>query len=700
MKKGFSILMVLFLTLVLSAFFMAISLRVGNVIKSVSIKELKADLKMISSNALFLIASKVRSDYMKLGDFRIDQSSFNEASPPSWIDDFLNKITPDQTLEGISWDEMISYFDFTKCYAPTSDFQNLINSLYEGVSVYLFPNKYYSKVFLCVARAERNNVISYSWALITPRYFSNWAVFSLEGVNGYYAWGERIDGPSFFGEPYGLKTWGDISPIPPGSTLPPDALGTGPFFNGESRVTSFEYRVSGTQNPSSYFIRFDSDGDGEFEYEFSTRYYYSNSLETSNTPLWVYRLSGSRVSSVIYAYPGHYEIDSENKVITIHMGEMYTEISPDLFPFTFASGGVIISDEEYNLRKSEFERKEDYYENIEEQTNLLEFPQDSGKLDSTIDPSEEYGIAFRGQKLKIYFDVLTVEEIINLEGEDMTFNGLSDDATCSYVKIAYPSNNPVDELIIVIPESSLKDQEGKPISPPWNAFVYEKKKTGKKWTLVYTNPISFKFNGLIIDGHGGSGGSQGQGEAIEIGYGVKNDYIARVMGRFTLVSRGSVEIYGSLIYDGVFDKLNELGLLGTDKSIPEYLEEHGEQGRDILNDLISETNTIDMLNVVSLRRDITLMDTDYTKNAKLFGNFFTFGGKFAVVHSSKNRGYRHVFGSVTAKGLTYTFTGSYDNWNGWKEYNIYDDRLYRNEALPFGTPLVENEIYVLGFRSM
>ena len=718
MKKGFSVLLVLFLTLVLAALFMAVSLRVGNLVRSINLREIKMNLKATAGNVLFLIASKIRNDYIdnidNNGNYDFDLSAFDEVVSPPWIEDFLDKVTTNQTLEGISWSEAVSSFDLNTCYVPKSDLQNLINSLYENVSVCLFQHKYISNFLLCITRSEKGNFVSYSWGFITPKYYSNWAVFSLEGVgeggsNYYYAWGERIDGPSFFGYPHNLNVLGDISPIPPGSTLPPDAIGTGPFFNGRVVTTGLIYKVSGTRNEATYRIEFDSDEDGEYEDVFSTPYYYSYSLETNDTPLWVYKVSDGQVEEVIYAYPGNYEIDRINKVIRINKGIKYEDLSPDLFPFTFASGGDIISRDDWEtIKRLDFEKKEEYYEEIDEQASLLVFPQDSGKLDDpdTIDPSQGYGIRFQGQKLKVYFDVLKVEEIKTRDGEDLEFPGLSEDATCSYIEIEYPSNEPNKALIIVIPESSLKDQEGNPLPYPWDAFIYEKNKKGKNWSLVYDNPIPFKFNGLIMNIHGGSGSSQGEGEAIEIGYGIKDEHVARIMGRFTLVSRGSIEIYGDLIYDGVYNKLNELGLLDESKSIPEYLNEHGEAGRNILNELVSETNTIDMLNVVSLRRDITLMiakndeeTEDYTKNVKLFGNFFCFGGKFAVQHPDVNKGYRHVFGSITARELTYTFTGSYDDWQGWKEYNVYDDRLYNNTLLPFGTPQMR-EIIILSFRVM
>lgn len=164
-------------------------------------------------------------------------------------------------------------------------------------------------------------------------------------------------------------------------------------------------------------------------------------------------------------------------------------------------------------------------------------------------------------------------------------------------------------------------------------------------------------------------------------------------GKFTILSRnGDISTNGDIVYH---DMLND----------PIFRSYFTTPGRPFdsdydPNDAINNTQTDDMLNLVVADGVIKLpYYNSYTwynkvKNIKITANLFAFGrgsrGQITIENYQRyteNMGYRHLFGTMVNRDSGPA--GTIDRWGniqGFRSRNYYDERLYGNEDMPFGTP--------------
>ena len=231
-------------------------------------------------------------------------------------------------------------------------------------------------------------------------------------------------------------------------------------------------------------------------------------------------------------------------------------------------------------------------------------------------------------------------------------------------------------------------------------FVYYQ---GQDRKLMFPDigAVPYRFNGVIS----AYGNVEMGGEGIPGGQGSQgSQQVSTLYGKYTIISEtGDVKIKGDIIYGGLYNDLKE-GHLGHSLL---------DDGID-LNELAKKNNINSMLNIVSLGGSIYIpKENPQPKNILVTANLLTFGsGEYTGDHYDKkghlwiqdfsnmgNEGYRQIFGSIITRKMDPTFTGGETNWRGYKEYNIYDKRLYVNEDLPLATPQTNDVIY-FGTRMM
>lgn len=161
-------------------------------------------------------------------------------------------------------------------------------------------------------------------------------------------------------------------------------------------------------------------------------------------------------------------------------------------------------------------------------------------------------------------------------------------------------------------------------------------------------------------------------------------------GKYTIRSKqGDIKLYGDILY---YDML-------SDNTFRGYVNQPGLEFAADYDPNTSATNLNDMINLVATDGNIIIpfQDTkegkDAIRNIKLFSNLFAFGknsghsntGQILIENYDRysvNLGYRHVFGTMVSVEAGPAGSGN----NGFRSRNYYDERLYGNIDMPFGSP--------------
>lgn len=161
-------------------------------------------------------------------------------------------------------------------------------------------------------------------------------------------------------------------------------------------------------------------------------------------------------------------------------------------------------------------------------------------------------------------------------------------------------------------------------------------------------------------------------------------------GKYTIRSKqGDIKLYGDILY---YDML-------SDNTFRGYVNQPGLEFAADYDPNTSATNLNDMINLVATDGNIIMpfQDTkegrDAISNIKLFSNLFAFGknsghsntGQILIEDYNRysvNLGYRHVFGTMVSVEAGPAGSGS----SGFRSRNYYDERLYGNIDMPFGSP--------------
>ncbi|AKI97744.1 hypothetical protein [Kosmotoga pacifica] len=212
--------------------------------------------------------------------------------------------------------------------------------------------------------------------------------------------------------------------------------------------------------------------------------------------------------------------------------------------------------------------------------------------------------------------------------------------------------------------------------------------------LIYPSftatPVMLTHKGLmIVDNNISIGGS-----GIKYGVGKTLGREATVIeGKFTILSKnGNIATNGDIIYHDLL----------SDSTFMSYVDQPGEAFDPDYdpNDSAYAVSLDDMLNLVAANGNIylpyaaTYADRMRIKNIKLTSNIFAFGkGNRGEINIEKyykynvNMGYRHIFGTMVSRDNSAAGTsGWYGESYGFRSRNYYDERLYGNEDMPFGTP--------------
>lgn len=178
------------------------------------------------------------------------------------------------------------------------------------------------------------------------------------------------------------------------------------------------------------------------------------------------------------------------------------------------------------------------------------------------------------------------------------------------------------------------------------------------------------------------------GAAIDGGVGKSLGRDATVIdGRYTIRSKeGDISLYGDILYNDML----------SDSAFRNYVNTAGLPFDSTYDPNTATGGLNDMLNLVATDGNIimpyqsSVEGRNKIKNIKLFSNLFAFSGggntgKIIIEDYDSyniNMGYRHSFGTMVSIETSAAGQGG----NGFRSRNYYDERLYGNKDMPFGSP--------------
>ena len=209
MKKGYALIISLILLTTIMLFISAIFIKASNTIRHVSITAMRLSAEDTALKALMMTAVYLRSKYDIISGFNsLTFSSIDQEKYDSFRKFVLSSSGP---VERQIWEKEIfkRWFDdtnFMKNLKDENKFLDILEKAYEkglidnpeNLEIICFPDKYNMKILLLYVKTKEN---VYSWALLGPLTYGNFAIFLPNGMPlyTYYGDGEVIDGPAWFG---------------------------------------------------------------------------------------------------------------------------------------------------------------------------------------------------------------------------------------------------------------------------------------------------------------------------------------------------------------------------------------------------------------------------------------------------------------------------------------------------------------------
>ena len=218
MKKGYALVVSLILLVAIMLFVSAIFIKASNTVKRVSMTAVRLFEEETALKALVITAAYLRSKYDIISGFSsLTFSSIDQQKYDSLKTFVLKTAGP---KERHIWEEDVfaRWFDGTTLMKDLKEDSELVEILEnasekglindpQDLEIACFPDRYSRRILLLYVKTRKN---VYSWALLGPLTYGNFAVFLPNGmpkyignrkirVNTYYGDGEVIDGPAWFG---------------------------------------------------------------------------------------------------------------------------------------------------------------------------------------------------------------------------------------------------------------------------------------------------------------------------------------------------------------------------------------------------------------------------------------------------------------------------------------------------------------------
>ncbi len=359
-RNGFLLPVTLVLMLIASVMSVVLIKDITNMSQILNSQEREASLRIQSENVFFALLGMFQSVYSTKGSLNPSYLVFNENSPnenPNWLtmespeDDWFSPFFDsfDDSYENLAWKELFEMFG--DIHYSTSILEDILINFTDNLPVNVVILRNFESMLLVFVRV-RNSANSTSndsifWGLITPKYFSNWAVFYRDGISSSYGWDEMIDGPSYYGGSIkkignkwqweaknGIGSYIMVPPLP-GQEESPWAYAVGATFSGKmqnvnpwgnkfnlsyidpySVLGKVSVRLNLNDNPNWEYSSSNgayTESDGKFYI-----YYDGNSpnyvIEVSEEEISILRNSEGKVIAVEVQKPGGRGI-SYNKVI-------------------------------------------------------------------------------------------------------------------------------------------------------------------------------------------------------------------------------------------------------------------------------------------------------------------------------------------------------------------------------------------------
>ncbi len=712
-KRGFILVSVIIMMIVATIIIEVVITKIQNNLNLTVTNMEKLTLQKRAGDAFITLYTYFRDQYRDHYVFNFDD--LQQSSTPTWFNDFKNKIAGGDSPEAQAWNEVFSNFS-KPFYVPKPSLQYLIKSVSgDNIQVVLTPLNDYNNLIFVVVRAYSKRQSAYFSGFVSPKFFTNWAIFALEGVNGYYAYGEKIDGPSYFGGNLGIM-----------SKNPPLTSSNGPSFIGFTQYGKLSEIFNKTHLPEDLPTNDNHGNKVEVwlngNYEGKGWYYYSSSNSANlwktgeiNTLEEQRRLIKDDKSMLI-------DVSAVDKFSADHTqiwvrGRLY-DLENDPLSLIFQGGYEKLNSSQINDMKNYFDNINNIYKNqVEAMTRpasdiFLRYINKQPLTDSSSGvylkdftwKDDGYIYHESADNITVITDVMETHVAANTYDVTLpsTFATPGELVQVTEIKwtdyYSYHHAKRNVAQVIITPVNSLKNNE-----PPWNSMTFFVYYQGQDRKLMFPDigAVPYRFNGVIS----AYGNVEMGGEGIPGGQGSQgSQQVSTLYGKYTIISEtGDVKIKGDIIYGGLYNDLKE-GHLGHSLL---------DDGID-LNELAKKNNINSMLNIVSLGGSIYIpKENPQPKNILVTANLLTFGsGEYTGDHYDKkghlwiqdfsnmgNEGYRQIFGSIITRKMDPTFTGGETNWRGYKEYNIYDKRLYVNEDLPLATPQTNDVIY-FGTRMM
>lgn len=705
--------------------------------RNVTLIQRKFDNQIDAGNVFFSLVGYFQSKYNDSSVLNMAEiNTFSSTDTlVEWYSNLVNKMS-NNTLEDRYWLETFEQFQNTY-YLPTSAMKSALEQLSPDVDIDLVvrPHKIYPNLLFVVVRtSDFESAESVFWGMISPRYFSNWAVFLLEGVNSYYYYGEFVDGPSYYGG-RGIGAQLNVPPLTEEEKENPAHEEIGPLFNGNmmNRQPWLNLRYN-NYTTKNLWVDDNGDGTGDRRIASNTR---MNWTEYDNKYYLYYGSNNPAYGVIAQAL----SLNGNNVVISNLLTAENVNLQPSdmeercgvfsqFLPWYFQGGVTYIDDSIHSGMVDKFDSMMAYYQGYinSNKVSTAQSALNSYFSGSTIGASNlgvYFGgatsatLTYEGKSFAGTYYIQNVSSggktIINviesldynsievlsdvLKGQDVRsrygIEGFSDDTTYSVQEYWYRERYDVweksgnswtrkkndlwrDTAQVVVTASS--EFEGLPVWDSKTFFVIRNGQENGGVKLLEENlgPVDMEHAGVfmfakdLIIGKGGL--YEGTGH---------DSKTALFDGRFSLIAvTGNVKVVGDIIYNDLYPDLRDYKRVELINS-----------GID-LNRLVAERGVNDMVNLVAIDKDIYMPhnENNNNQNIKIMSNIFAFGnrgnGSFWIERFSDygDMGYRHIFGTIVAKTQSATFSTSGSNIRGFREYNIYDDRLYSNEDLPVATP--------------
>jgi len=209
MRKGYVLVVSLILLIAIMLFVSAIFIKASNTVKRVSMTAVRLFEEETALKALVITAVYLRSKYDIISGFSgLTFSSIDHQKYDSLKTFVLKTAGPEERQ---IWEEDVfaRWFDGTTLMKDLKEDSELVEILEnaskkelindpQDLEIVCFPDKYSRRILLLYVKTRKN---VYSWALLGPLTYGNFAVFLPNGlpINTYYGDGEVIDGPGWFG---------------------------------------------------------------------------------------------------------------------------------------------------------------------------------------------------------------------------------------------------------------------------------------------------------------------------------------------------------------------------------------------------------------------------------------------------------------------------------------------------------------------